>query len=346
MSTRYDTIDPNLLADAIERYLDAGETQTNLASESRVPARTIYAVRQRDRQISIDIADRLCLAMQIPLEDVAPLEQTTGELRDGWCSSCREYVGVGRDRACPWCEKTVPVGKKRGTSNPDKALKCITPELLAVAYQVYGRGLSVRRVAELVWPRTTYASPTSCKEGLFGAWRTRGWKCRPQRQVTIERNFKHGRSTRAQAALRPGDTGYEEYRQYRRDQLRASGAVRDVKCSAVSVAGVPCARFALTGKEHCVAHDPERAAERRAVLEAAWARSRARMLRWGDHAQAVRDTIEVHGRPALCRASGVSTTVIGRMLKYDDDQPIKPETWAKLARGIEQLAGEREAVAS
>jgi len=61
------------------------------------------------------------------------------------------------------------------------------------------------------------------------------------------------------------------------------------------------------------------------------------MLRWGDLRDEVLRAIDQYGRPALARASGVSTTVLGRMLNYADDQPVKPETWAKLQNGIASL---------
>jgi hypothetical protein len=61
------------------------------------------------------------------------------------------------------------------------------------------------------------------------------------------------------------------------------------------------------------------------------------MLRWGDYSRLVEAAIDEHGRPALCRASGICTSVLGRMLAYDPDQPFKPETWAKLERGIREL---------
>jgi len=62
------------------------------------------------------------------------------------------------------------------------------------------------------------------------------------------------------------------------------------------------------------------------------------MLRWGDHKVDVERTIAAHGQAALAAAAGMSSTVIGRMRRYDDEQPIKPETWTKLQAGITQLA--------
>jgi len=144
---------------------------------------------------------------------------------------------------------------------------------------------------------------------------------------------KHGRAGRAQARVYGPD-----YAAYRREQRRRAGYLQDIPCAAQNKNGVPCRRWALAGKHHCVAHDPARRAERQRIMESAWAASRARMLRWGDHRPHLESAIERHGRPALCQASGVSTTVLGRMLRYKDDQPIKPETWAKLQRGIHSLA--------
>jgi hypothetical protein len=61
------------------------------------------------------------------------------------------------------------------------------------------------------------------------------------------------------------------------------------------------------------------------------------MLRWGDHSTTVEQAIAQYGRPALCRASGICTTVLGKMLAYEPEQRFKPETWAKLDAGITQL---------
>ena len=61
------------------------------------------------------------------------------------------------------------------------------------------------------------------------------------------------------------------------------------------------------------------------------------MLRWGDLRDDVDRAIGQYGRPALVAASGVSTTVFGRMLQYADDHPVKPETWAKFEWGIAAL---------
>jgi hypothetical protein len=66
------------------------------------------------------------------------------------------------------------------------------------------------------------------------------------------------------------------------------------------------------------------------------------MLRWGDHSTAVEQAIAQYGRPGLYHASGICTTVLGRMPTYEPEQCFKPETWAKLAAGIQALEAARE----
>lgn len=270
MSYHTDAIDPNLLADAIEAYRASGELIRTLEHEARVPARTIYAVQLRERRISIDVADRLCLAMQIPLDQVAPLDASpVGEIRDGYCSACRDLVGVGRDRRCPWCEKVVPVGAKRGKPL-DRHLRNLTPQLLASAYQVYARGASLRQVARLVFPRSTYSSPASCAQSLHDAWTVRGWKLRDRREAITRFNQRNG--------ARP-PKGTPEFAAYRAAQRRAAGEIRGVKCCATTKRGTPCQVAATASGEYCASHDPARLEENSARLADARARRASRRPR-------------------------------------------------------------------
>ena len=48
-------------------------------------------------------------------------------------------------------------------------------------------------------PRTSYKTVASCAEALYGHFKRRGWKLRPQREVTLARNYKHGRKPREQS---------------------------------------------------------------------------------------------------------------------------------------------------
>lgn len=167
---------------------------------------------------------------------------------------------------------------------------------------------------------------------MWSLFKARGWLCRDRIEMVRIASTKHGRAGRAQAR-----TYGPDYSAYRREQRKRNGDLRDVRCAATNTRGEPCKRFALADRQHCHAHDPERAAERQRTREAAWAASHARMLRWGDHAPDVQRAITTHGRPALCHASGICTTVLGKMLTYQPDQRFKPETWAKLRRGITAL---------
>ena len=74
----------------------------------------------------------------------------------------------------------------------------ITEELLAEARRLYASGLSLRSVAAELHPRTSYKTVASCAEALYGHFKRRGWRLRPQREVTAARNYRHGRKPRAQ----------------------------------------------------------------------------------------------------------------------------------------------------
>jgi hypothetical protein len=193
--------------------------------------------------------------------------------------------------------------------------------------QLTGHEPSIHAVRAAVFSR-------SAIHHLGGA--ARGWPRRDRIDMVRRASTKHGRAGRAQAREYGPD-----YAAYRRQQRKRSGYLRDVRCEATNKNGEPCKRFALAERAHCVTHDPQRAQERQRIMQAAWKASRARMLRWGDHRAAIEQAIAAHGRPALCRSSGICTTVLGKMLGYDDEQAIKPETWRKLRAGIEALATSR-----
>jgi hypothetical protein len=138
--------------------------------------------------------------------------------------------------------------------------------LLAEARRLYAGGLSLRQVAGELHPRTGYKTVASCAEALCGHFKRRGWKLRPQRQVTGARNYKHGRKRRGQAP--------KEAAAYRRwlSEQRGWRAVRvpgRPLCKGVKVnppgKGTPCRRHALADSEYCYSHDPRRALERQAA---------------------------------------------------------------------------------
>jgi hypothetical protein len=299
-------VDQRALADAIEHWLGSrpGRTATQLADAAGVHARGIWQIRNYQRPlVSLDWADRLTLAMNVPLGEVAPA-------RDDSTSDCG--------------------GARRG-KRLDRHVRCISAKDLKLAYDLHWRGVPLNRIAR-TWQqsgRISYKSPEAASSSMWSLFKARGWLRRDRIEMVRAASTKHGRAGRAQARAYGPD-----YVAYRREQRKRSGSLRDVRCQATNTRGEPCRRYALAGRIQCAAHDPKRSAQRQQHREAAWAASRARMLRWGDHRSEIERTIAEHGRPALCRASGICTTVLGKMLGYDDGQPFKPETWSKLQHGI------------
>ncbi len=288
-----DGVDVAALAVEIEQWLarDPSRTASTLAQTAGINPRGVWQIRNDKRPLcSLDWADRLTLAMDIPLNVVAPV-----------CDDGTPDRGGAR------------LGKKL-----DRHVRCISPEDLKLAYELHWRGVPLNRIAR-AWQqsgRITYKSPEVASSSMWSLFKARGWLCRDRVDMVRVASTKHGRAGRAQARAYGPD-----YAAYRREQRKRNGDLRDVRCRATNTRGEPCKRWALADRAYCVAHDPDRAAERQRHREAAWAASRARMLRWGDHAPEVRRAIDAHGRPELCRASGICTTVLGKMLAYDDEQP-------------------------
>jgi hypothetical protein len=309
-------VDQAALAESIEQWITGNpdRTATQLAQQSGVHARGIWQIRRLARpEVSLDWADRLTLAMDVPLGEVAP-------------ASPDDSARIADGARC---------GKKL-----DRHMRCITPEDLKLAYELHWRGVPLNRIAT-TWQRSgriTYKNERVAASSMWGAFKARGWPRRDRIDMVRAASTKHGRAGRSQARAYGPD-----YAAYRRQQRKQAGYLRDVRCASMSVSGEPCKRFALAGTQHCVAHEPSRAREREKTLQRAWSASRARMLRWGDHAPQVEAAIAEYGRPAVCRASGICSTVLGKMLKYDADQRFKPETWHKLQHGFTTLSADSRA---
>lgn len=116
----------------------------------------------------------------------------------------------------------------------------ITPELLEEARLLYASGQSIREVARAIYPRTGYASLTSCSNALYDAFRNRGWKLR-ERTLAV-------RTSNKKRAFRP-----------RCKHIFKLGARKGTRCEARSI-----------GEDgYCHKHKPER-------IEAAIQRLRGR----------------------------------------------------------------------
>ena len=142
----------------------------------------------------------------------------------------------------------------------------ITMKQLSYAYDLYLSGLSVRKVASIIWQDTDYISFQSCASCLYSSFHRLGWPLRSRKDAAIASKWKHGRSRRG-----------KEDPVLRREQARARGEVRGVRCEGVKTKrprfGQQCRRPALTGGRFCEAHDPTQAgavADRVAAMRAGW----------------------------------------------------------------------------
>jgi hypothetical protein len=175
--------------------------------------------------------------------------------------------------ACRSCSHARRRGRKLSGGEQRRGPKRMTEEQLQQARALYVRGLSLRAVAAQLHPDTLYATVNSCAEALYSLFKRRGWKLRPQREVTIARNLKHGRKKRARA--NDDERAYRHWLAKQRGWTAVHGPGRP-RCKAVKVQspgkGKPRTHRAQEGSEYCFAHDPKRALERQAIT----ARMRAR----------------------------------------------------------------------
>ena len=175
---------------------------------------------------------------------------------------------------CSSCRKGRRGGYNRGRAGGAGRLVHITEERLGEARRLYTSGLSLRQVATELHPRTGYKTVASCAEALYGHFKRRGWKLRPQREVTAARNYKHGRKSRKQT--REQQNAYRRWLAEQRGWRAVQGPGRPL-CKGVKrnppAKGGRCRRHAMTDSEYCYSHDPRRALER----QTARARMRARV---------------------------------------------------------------------
>ena len=158
---------------------------------------------------------------------------------------------------CSSCRKEQRGGYNRGRAGGGGWPARVTEEPLAEARGLYVSGLSLRPVAAEVHPRTRYKTVASCAEALYGHFKRRGWKLRPQREVAAARNYKHGRKPRQQT--REEQNAYRRWLAGQRGWQAVQGPGRP-PCKGVKQnqpgKGRPCRRHALADSEYCYAHDP------------------------------------------------------------------------------------------
>jgi hypothetical protein len=192
----------------------------------------------------------------------------------GWgpvCPRCGGPKGI-QAHTCHRCRKLRRGGYNRGRSGGKPVH--IDEQLLAEARRLYAGGLSLRQVAAELHPRTGYKTAASCAEALYGHFKRRGWKLRPQREVTAARNHRHGRKPRGQT--REQQNAYRRWLAEQRGWNAIQGPGRPL-CKGVKKGpagkGRPCRHHALADSEYCHSHDPRRALERQSTT----ARMRARV---------------------------------------------------------------------
>jgi hypothetical protein len=178
------------------------------------------------------------------------------------CQTCAAdtILREGQD-TCSWCgTKPLLLDKPRKEHPRGPTPYKIREPDVQEALRLYQSGLSLRQVAKVLWPRTTYKSEKSCAEALFCQFNIRGWELRSQSSVTAARNKANARSGRRADESEPA---------YRRRLKLERGAYQPA-CAGIILAlgrnhGKPCTQHAMLGSDFCWAHSPESKAEREAT---------------------------------------------------------------------------------
>lgn len=211
-----------------------------------------------------------------PLEDVAqqhPCREIARTLALQGHTTTQLADALGVSEMTAWwlsgytAAYTLPPEKPRPGRRPG-SMVCISDGLVLEARRLYDRGLSMRQVAVIVMPQTTYSSLRSCAQSLFEQFEIRGWPRRDRTLATAKSNTERG-------DIRSGEDEHARRRRQRHEregsQPMCGGTIRG--CGKRR--GQACLHRAMKGDDFCVAHSPAREAERDAHLVAARARQRA-----------------------------------------------------------------------
>lgn len=184
-----------------------------------------------------------------------------------WCDACGQESLMADDGSCVWCDG--PTRRKRAGGPPKGKYRLITDDQLRAAHRVYVlKGLSCRQLGDLLYEKLGYRSARACGEALYRGFKDLALARRSQSEVTIARNYRHGRKRRGLSAEEQ-----QAYRRFRRDENgwnSTHGPGRPVCKAALTGAcgrkGRPCSLHAMEGSEFCYCHDPAGTLERRAAL--------------------------------------------------------------------------------
>lgn len=178
-------------------------------------------------EISLRFADAICLALGLPLNEIAPLAAEPRRRGGGKPAGKYGYLSEPQIRAC---------------------------------HALYMRGLSIRRVAERIWSRTQYSSVRSCANGLHHHFTRLGLPRRERIEVVVMASRTHG------LAPKHGPrTGYGPYKRRVLDGQDDQPLCAGVR-TQYPRKGQPCQLRAMFGSEYCHRHDPALAPERGAHL--------------------------------------------------------------------------------
>lgn len=254
------------------------------------------------------------------------------------------------DGSCSWCDGPTRQKRRRRGGKPKGVHGRMTPDQVRAAHRLYVKeGLSCRELGRLLWERFGYASPVSAGESIYRAFKAMDLPRRTQREVTIARNLKHGRKTRAQT--NEEQNAYRRWLAEQRGWKRVQGPGRPdcmaVKTGARGGKGEPCTRAAMEGSDYCYSHDPLHDLERQAAL----ARARRRMApretvelepfaAWVEQLYGDLKTLEAVAERLDCSKSAASNIIRRRRSSPDGHrQPWEQISRSRVERYLELAAG-------
>lgn len=172
-----------------------------------------------------------------------------------WCPKCAEDVTPMPSGKCVWCDTPTRERAPQKTGPPRGVYGYLTDDQVRAVHRLYEQGLSLRKCAARIHPRTRYASVISCANALGEHFARLGLPRRDRIEATVAASTVHGLASRGR--VDPG---------HRRALKVARGEILDrPPCAGVRASyprkGAPCSRVAMAGSDYCIAHDPARRAE-------------------------------------------------------------------------------------